>query len=74
MEFLKNRQRAILENFNQAQLNIDPKLPAVMDDSQLSGVLRKQKKELDKRKKDLGKRVTNIISKPLTKGLCILPW
>ena len=42
MEFLKNRQKAILDNFNQAQMNIDPKLPAVMDDSKLSGALKKQ--------------------------------
>lgn len=64
MEFLKNRQKAITDNLSISSLNIDTRLPAVMDDSQLSTSLKKEKKALDKRKKDLQKKITNIIKNP----------
>ena len=64
MEFLKNRQNAIIDSSTESSLNIDARLPAVMDDSQLSTILKKQKKELEKRKKELQKRITNIIKSP----------
>lgn len=64
MEFLKNRQNAIIDNLSVSSLSIDARLPAVMDDSQLSSILKKEKKELEKRKKELQKRITNIIKNP----------
>ena len=64
MEFLKNRQKAITDNISDKNLNIDSRLPAVMDDSNLSSILKKQKSELDKRKKELKKRIANIIKNP----------
>ena len=64
MEFLKNRQNAIIDSSTESSLNIDARLPAVMDDSQLSTILKKQKKELEKRKKELQKRIINIIKSP----------
>ncbi|WP_250461764.1 PIN domain-containing protein [Microbulbifer litoralis] len=65
MEFLKNRHRAIIDNISDKNLNIDPRLPAVMDDSNLSGSLKKHKSDLDKKKKELKKRVSNIIGNPV---------
>lgn len=64
MEFLKNRQSAIIDNSNENNLNIDARLPAVMGDSQLSTILKKEKKEIEKRKKELQKRIVNIIKSP----------
>ncbi len=64
MEFLKNRQRAIIDSSTESSLGINAQLPAVMGDTQLSAALKKQKKELEKRKKELKKRIGNIIKNP----------
>jgi predicted nucleic acid-binding protein len=64
MEFLKNRQKAITDNISDKNLNIDSRLPAVMDDSNLNNILKNQKSDLDKRKKELKLRIGNIIGRP----------
>lgn len=64
MEFLKNRQRSIINNSTEANLSIDARLPAVMGDSKLSSILKKEKKEIEKRRKELQKRITNIMKFP----------
>ncbi|TXR53197.1 PIN domain-containing protein [Reinekea thalattae] len=64
MEFRKNRQRAIIDNSKETKLNIDVRLPAVMEDSSLSSVLKRTKSDLEKRKKEHQKRIENIISNP----------
>ena len=64
MEFRKNRQRAIIDNSKETKLNIDVRLPAVMEDSSLSSILKRTKSDLEKRKKEHQKRIENIISNP----------
>lgn len=64
MEFLKNRQKSITDNISDKNLNIDSRLPAVMDDSNLNSILKRHKKDLDKRKAELKKRIGNIIGNP----------
>ncbi|MES2664153.1 MAG: PIN domain-containing protein, partial [Pseudomonadota bacterium] len=64
MEFLKNRQKLIVEISKESKLDINCGLPAVMHDSNLNLVLQKHKDELDKRKRELKTRVSNIITKP----------
>lgn len=64
MEFLKNRQISIINNSTESSLSIDDRLPAVMDDSKLRSILKKDKKEIEKRRKELRNKIANIISKP----------
>lgn len=64
MEFLKNRQRAVIENLSRINLKIDASLPAVMHESQLDKSLKATKKDLERRKKELQGRAENIIAKP----------
>lgn len=64
MEFLKNRQTAIIDNSTESGLSIDDKLPAVLGDSKLQSILKKQRKEIKKSKVELQKKITNIISNP----------
>lgn len=64
MEFLKNRQISIINNSTESSLSIDDRLPAVMDDSKLRSKLKKDKKEIEKHKKELQNKIANIISKP----------
>lgn len=64
MEFLKNRQSEIIKNSVIPSLVIDADLPAVMEDTQISSYLKKEKSTLSKKRKDIEKRIINIITKP----------
>jgi predicted nucleic acid-binding protein len=64
MEFLKNRQAVIVDSSVLPSLTIKDNLPAVMGDTQLSNSLKRDKKELAKRSRDLKKRIANIIKSP----------
>ena len=64
MEFLKNRQAVIVDSSVLPSLNIKDNLPAVMGDTQLSNSLKRDRRALDKRSKELKKRITNIIKYP----------
>lgn len=64
MEFLKNRQSVIIKYSTESSLSIDARLPAVMGGSQLSTMLKKRKREIEKLKEGLQKRITNIIKTP----------
>ncbi len=64
MEFLKNRQAVIVDSSVLPSLKINDNLPAVMGDTQLSNSLKRDKRELEKRSKDLKKRIANIIKSP----------
>lgn len=64
MEFLKNRQKAIQDNLKTLKLDLDIALPAVMDESNISNALKKSKKEIDKRKKEMAERARNVIKSP----------
>ena len=64
MEFLKNRQFEILKIARDQQLGIESRLPAVLADSQIDSALKKHKQDIEKRRKQLGKRVVNIVKNP----------
>jgi uncharacterized membrane-anchored protein YhcB (DUF1043 family) len=64
MEFLKNRQSTIIENSILSDLNINVRLPAVLNNNKLRSILKKEKKEIEKLKTELQNNITNIISNP----------
>ena len=64
MEFLKKRQKIIIENSALSDLDIDVRLPTALNDSKLRAVLKKLKKEISKLKTELQGNITNIISNP----------
>jgi hypothetical protein len=61
-EFLKNRQGAIRKIADEASLNLNAKLPAVLSDTSLDAWIGKTNKDAKKRKTQLNKRLAKLLS------------
>ena len=64
MEFLKNRQNLICNIASQTKLRLDASLPAVLSDTQLSDSVRRVQRDLESKRKKLGKKLAQLLTNP----------
>jgi len=64
MEFMKNRQRVLVDSLGKMKSQKSPQVPAIFADSGTSRSLKEANKQVDKKAKLIRKRIVNLLRSP----------